>query len=120
MEIANGPTVQEDLAARSAHDHPQVAHLFRALAEPARLSIIHCLSAGPHRVGEIAAHVGLAQSTVSAHLAVLRQAGLVSASPEGRATRYALSNPYLEHVLEAAEGLVAGHRSDEPEGEHHA
>lgn len=90
-----------------AHNHERVAELFRALAEPNRLSIVHCLSDAPHRVGEIAAHVGLAQSTVSAHLAVLRNAGIVAARPEGRSTWYRLNNESLESLLEAAERLVA-------------
>lgn len=99
----------------SDHNHPQVADLFRALSEPARLSIIHCLADAPHRVAEITAHVGLAQSTVSAHLAVLRDAHIVSARPDGRSTWYQLSTPYLGHVLDAAERLVAGYGSDETE-----
>ena len=89
------------------HNHVRVAELFRALAEPNRLSIIHCLAGAPHRVGEIAVHVGLAQSTVSAHLAVLREAGIVTARPDGRSTWYRLDNDSLEFVLDAAERLVA-------------
>lgn len=100
------------MANSQEHSHPQVAELFRALSEPARLSLIHCLAEQPHRVVELSAHVGLSQSTVSAHLSVLREAGLVSARPDGRSTWYSLSNPYLDHVLEAAERLVAGHRED--------
>lgn len=100
-------------ASMLTHNHRAVADLFRALSEPNRLSIIHCLADAPHRVGEIAAHVGLAQSTVSAHLAVLRDAHIVSASPQGRSTWYRLSNPHLGHVLEAAEQLAIGHDGDD-------
>lgn len=94
------------------HAHDEAAAVFRALSEPVRLSLIHCLADSPHRVVELASHLDLAQSTISAHLAVLKEAGLVAAKPEGRSTWYQLSNPYLDHVLEAAERLVAGYRAD--------
>ncbi len=103
----------QEVAGLSEHNHARVADLFHALSEPNRLAIIHCLADAPHRVGEIASHVGLAQSTVSAHLAMLREAHIVSSRPEGRSTWYRLSNPYLGHVLDAAERLVAGYDSDD-------
>ena len=89
------------------HQHDEVALIFRALAEPARLSLVHCLADGPHRVGQLSAHLGLAQSTVSAHLAVLRSADLVSATPDGRATLYRLSHPGLDDLLHAGEKLLS-------------
>ncbi len=81
--------------------------MLRALADPTRLSLVHLLAAGPCRVVDLTAPLGLAQSTVSAHLAVLREAGLVTATPEGRATRYALADAELDEVLSATERLVA-------------
>ena len=88
------------------HQHDAAARLFRALAEPARLSLVHCLADGPHRVGELSAHLGLAQSTVSNHLSVLRRAGLVQSTPDGRATLYRLSNSALDELLRAGERLI--------------
>ncbi|WP_258070043.1 helix-turn-helix transcriptional regulator [Arthrobacter sp. SX1312] len=96
------------------HQHDEVALIFRALAEPARLSLVHCLADGPHRVGELSGHLGLAQSTVSAHLAVLKNAGLVSATPEGRATLYQLAHPGLDELLHAGERLLLHSRSEDP------
>ena len=61
----------------------------------------------PRRVVDLTGVLGLAQSTVSAHLATLRTAGLVVATPEGRATRYALADPELDELLGAAERVVA-------------
>lgn len=57
---------------------------------------------------ELTEHLGLAQSTVSAHLACLRECGLVSSRPEGRASMFSLvSTPELLEVLAAAERLLA-------------
>ena len=89
------------------HAHVEVVHVLRALAEPARLSLVHLLVDGPRRVTDLTAELGLAQSTVSAHLAVLRSAGLVTLTPQGRATWYALADAELEGLLGAAERVVA-------------
>ena len=80
--------------------------LFRGLADPARLAIVRHLAFGEHRVVDLTAHLGLAQSTVSGHLACLRDCGLVTARAEGRASRYSLARPELLDLLAAAERLL--------------
>ena len=80
--------------------------LFRGLADPARLAIVRHLALGEHRVVELTAHLGLAQSTVSGHLACLRDCGLVVARAEGRASVYSLARPELLDLLAAAERLL--------------
>ena len=84
---------------------PAVA-LFRGLADPARLAILRHLALGEHRVVDLTSHLGLAQSTVSAHLACLRDCGLVTARPQGRASLYSLARPELLDLLAAAERLL--------------
>lgn len=81
--------------------------LFRSLADPTRLAIVQHLALGEHRVIELTEHVGLAQSTVSGHIACLRDCGLVAARTEGRSTFYALAQPELLDLLRAAEQLLA-------------
>lgn len=84
------------------------ACLFRGLGDPSRLSILRHLALGEHRVVDLMAHLGLAQSTVSTHLACLRGCGLVSSRPQGRASMFSLTQPELvREVLAAAEGLLA-------------
>jgi DNA-binding transcriptional ArsR family regulator len=60
------------------------AALFRSLGDPARLVIVRRLTAGPARVTDLTSGLGLAQSTVSKHLACLRDCGLVTSEPVGR------------------------------------
>jgi DNA-binding transcriptional ArsR family regulator len=87
---------------------PLAADLFRALGEPTRLAILRHLALGDHRVVELTAHLGLAQSTVSGHLACLRDCGLVVSRPEGRASVFSLAaRPDLLDLLAAAERLLA-------------
>lgn len=88
------------------HDHEAVAAVFKALAEPARLQIVHVLAEGERRVVELVAALGLAQSTTSAHLAVLRDAGLVTPRSVGRSTYYSLTTSSLGALLHRAEELL--------------
>lgn len=69
------------------------AALFHALAEPTRLALLQHLSTGEHRVRDLVDHMHLAQSTVSKHLACLRDCGLVTVRSEGRASWFALMDP---------------------------
>ena len=83
------------------------AALFRALGDRNRLAILRHLALGEHRVVDLTAHLGLAQSTVSAHCACLADCGLVTARPQGRSTVYSLATPAVLDVLAAAERLLA-------------
>lgn len=81
--------------------------LFRSLGDPARLAIVRRLAVGEARVSELAGELGLAQSTVSAHVSCLRDCGLVDGRMEGRRVYYSLARPELLEVLSAAEVLLA-------------
>jgi ArsR family transcriptional regulator, cadmium/lead-responsive transcriptional repressor len=84
------------------------AGLFRSLGDPSRLAILAHLMLGEHRVVELTEHLGLAQSTVSAHLRCLLDCGLVRVRAEGRASVYSVAVPEeVRSVLAAAEGLLA-------------
>jgi DNA-binding transcriptional ArsR family regulator len=82
--------------------------LFQGFSDPSRLAILRHLSLGQHRVTDLTAHIGLAQSTVSKHLACLRDCGLVTSRPEGRASMFSLTHPEaLDDLFAAAERLLA-------------
>jgi ArsR family transcriptional regulator len=81
--------------------------LFRSLGDATRLAIVHELAAGERRIVDLTRAVGLAQSTVSAHVACLRDCGLVEGRPVGRQMLYRLARPELLTVLAAAERLLA-------------
>ncbi len=84
------------------------ACLFHGFADPSRIAILRHLALGEHRVVDLTAHLGLAQSTVSKHLSCLRDCGLVTARPEGRATVYTLEHAdALVDLWTAAERLLA-------------
>ena len=86
--------------------------LFRSLGDPTRLAIVHELAKGERRVVDLTRHLGLAQSTVSAHLALMRESGVVQSRALGRQSLYRLSRPELFTVLCAAESLLAASGND--------
>ena len=58
-------------------------------------------------MADLVGELGLAQSTVSAHVACLRDCGLVTGRPQGRQVFYALARPELMDLLASAETLLA-------------
>jgi DNA-binding transcriptional ArsR family regulator len=100
--VAELPEVDESAALSAA------ACRFRSFGDPARLAILRHLALGDHRVVDLTAHLGLAQSTVSAHLACLRDCGLVESRPQGRASLFSLRHDRsILALLAAAERLLA-------------
>ena len=81
--------------------------LFRGLADPTRLAILLELRAGERCVVDLMEALGLPQSTVSTHLACLRDCQLVESRPVGRRSFYRLAATELLGVFEAAEALLA-------------
>lgn len=68
---------------------PQAAaDVFRAIADPTRRALLDRLAAGPADVTTLTRRRGLSMSSISQHLSVLREAGLVAESREGRRRRY--------------------------------
>lgn len=67
--------------------------LLEALGEPTRLRIVNCLTAAPLFVSELQALLEVPQPTVSRHLKVLREAGLVRVTPIAQFVLYRLRRP---------------------------
>jgi ArsR family transcriptional regulator len=57
------------------------------------------LSGGERAVGELQPHVGLSQSALSQHLAVLREDGIVATRREGQVIRYRIADPAAAQVI---------------------
>jgi DNA-binding transcriptional ArsR family regulator len=63
---------------------------FAALADPTRRALIERIGQKPRRAGDLCRGLTISRPAVSKHLRVLRQAGLVSAAPQGREVVYQL------------------------------
>lgn len=78
-----------------------VNRLGRAMADPTRSRILLRLLDGPGYPASLARELGLTRSNVSNHLTCLRDCGIVVAEPQGRQTRYEISDPHLTAALNA-------------------
>ncbi|MEO1004079.1 MAG: metalloregulator ArsR/SmtB family transcription factor [Cyanobacteria bacterium J06638_7] len=77
--------------------------MLKALADPCRLQVLEALSGGERCVCDLTGELGLAQSRLSFHLRVLRDAGLLSDRHSGRWVYYRLR----PEALQALQGWLA-------------
>jgi ArsR family transcriptional regulator len=86
----------------------------RALAEPIRLQVVQALAGGERCVCDLTAELALAQSKLSFHLKVLKEAGLIGARQEGRWIYYRLEPAALKALQDWLGQLAAGCRTPAP------
>ncbi len=89
------------MAAESLTLH--TAAVFKALGHPARVAMVRYLAGGERCVCELVETVGLGWSTVSRHLGVLREAGVVSDEKRGLQVFYRLELPCVARFLDCLE-----------------
>jgi ArsR family transcriptional regulator len=100
-------TFSADSVAAEQGDH-EVALLAKALGHPARVHILRLLlSRDACYCGELVEELPLAQATVSQHLKVLKQAGLITGEIEGLRTCYWADRDRLAELHELVGGLLA-------------
>ncbi|MGY6645958.1 MAG: ArsR/SmtB family transcription factor [Salinarimonas sp.] len=102
------------LAALAAHDadNTRIAAIAKALGHPARVRIVKLLLAKRSCIGcDIVEDVGLAQSTVSEHLRILKAAGIISGEIERPRICYSLVPGSLDPLADFLDALV---EPDEP------
>ncbi|MBX6332237.1 MAG: winged helix-turn-helix transcriptional regulator [Gemmatimonadaceae bacterium] len=74
--------------------------VFRALADPTRREIVRLLRNGPRTSGEIAERFPSTWATISRHLSVLRDAGLILAERDGQRIRYELNTTVFQDLVD--------------------
>lgn len=83
----------------------RAASLLKSMGSPRRLLILCQLVEGEKSVGELEKSVGLSQSALSQHLAVLRHKGYVSTRRAGQMIFYSLSGDEARAILQSLHGL---------------
>ncbi len=86
----------------------EARQLLRALAEPIRLRVIEALAGGERCVCDLTEELGLAQSKLSFHLKVLKEAGLLADRQSGRWVYYRLRPESIERLRGWLADLAAG------------
>ena len=82
--------------------------MFKALSDPTRREILQLLRQGALPAGEIAEHFNMTGATISHHLSVLKNAGLVDAERRGTYIYYEINLSVLEEILSWMTGLYGG------------
>jgi ArsR family transcriptional regulator len=77
-----------------------ISTVFRVLADPTRVAIIHALSLAELCNSDLAAILGLTESAVSHQMRELRLLKLVSAEKRGRMVYYRLTDTHIRHIFE--------------------
>jgi ArsR family transcriptional regulator len=95
------------MATRHVIDAARAAELFHALSDRTRLSILQRLRFGERCVCDLTDALDAAQSRLSFHLKVLKEAGLVTDRRDGRWMYYTLNPEALAEVAEVVEGIAA-------------
>ena len=95
------------MATRTAPGLSRAAELFHALSDQTRLSILQRLRLGERCVCDLTDALDAAQSRLSFHLKVLKEAGLVTDRREGRWMYYTLNTDALAEVTELVEAMAS-------------
>lgn len=108
MDLSNRPPCTEaDLPPVGPLDEAAFALIGRALAHPARVRIVEQFTAcTPYIVQQIVEDSGLAQSTVSEHLRMLREANILFARREGPRTWYCMRRSVLREYAQRLERIA--------------
>ncbi len=109
MTTTTPPNCCAEPAPERPFDEIELASIAKALAHPARIAILQAFTeCRPHTAGEVVAGLDLAQSTVSEHLRILREAGLLSATPDPPRTWYCIRRPVLEQFAAQMKDIIDG------------
>jgi len=76
------------------------AELSKTLANPIRLAILHTLREGEKSVNELTDILGISQSNLSQHLALMRQKGIVTTRKQGTSIYYRVTDPKINQACD--------------------
>lgn len=72
---------------------------FKALSDPTRREILNLLKDGPMTAGEIVPHFSMTGATISHHLSILQQAGIIDGEKKGKYIYYSLNTTVMDDIL---------------------
>jgi len=87
--------------------------VFKALGHPDRRQLLSLLREGPRHAGDLAQEFDASWPTMSRHLSVLKEAGLVTAERQGNSILYRINTSVLEDAAGALLSLISHEKGDE-------
>jgi|SRR5579859_4933302 len=88
------------------------AQICSGLAEPSRILLLYALAERPQTVTDLVNRLGMPQPTVSRHLKVLRERGMVKATRDAQNICYALSDRRIIEALDLLRAVLADQLAD--------
>lgn len=82
------------------------AAISKTLANPIRLAILHNLRDGEKSVNELTDILGISQSNLSQHLAIMRQVGIVTTRKQGTSIYYSVTNPKINQACDTVREVL--------------
>jgi ArsR family transcriptional regulator len=99
--------------AKTSQRYQLRARVIKALAHPSRLLIVDKLAEHEHCVNELTALIGSDMSTVSKHLSVLKNAGVVHDEKRGASIYYSLRIPCILNFFKCADAVLEAIRKEQ-------
>ncbi len=99
--------------AKTAQRYERRARVIKALAHPSRLLIVDKLAEHEHSVGELTALIGSDMSTVSKHLSILKNAGVVQDQKRGACVYYSLRIGCILNFFKCADAVIEAIRKEQ-------
>jgi DNA-binding transcriptional ArsR family regulator len=84
------------------------AGISKTLANPIRLAILHSLREGEKSVNELTDILGISQSNLSQHLAIMRQAGILQTRKQGTSIYYSVTDPKINQACDMVREVLLG------------
>jgi len=82
------------------------ATISKTLANPIRLAILHTLKDGEKNVNDLTDTIGISQSNLSQHLALMRQIGIVNTRKQGTSVFYSVTNPKINEACDTVREIL--------------
>jgi ArsR family transcriptional regulator len=82
------------------------AAISKTLANPIRIAIIHTLRDGEKSVNELTDILGISQSNLSQHLALMRQVGILTTRKQGTSIYYSVTNPKINQACDTVREVL--------------
>jgi len=98
--------------AKTSQKYSLRARVIKALAHPSRLYIVDKLAEREHCVNELTSLIGCEMSTVSKHLSVLKNAGVVKDEKRGASIYYSLRIPCILNFFKCADAVLEAIRKE--------
>jgi ArsR family transcriptional regulator, virulence genes transcriptional regulator len=99
------PSVAPNLADQMDAQVESAAELLRVMASPQRLRVLCLLLEGERSVGQINEQVGLSQSALSQHLAVLREGNLVATRRQAQTVFYSVATGAVHDIIQTLHSI---------------